>query len=119
MMQRTYSFSNESLPVSEALFARLIRADAGAVRDLVAALPEGARARLALFCNARAHFRDLGHTIADTCSEVVLMREGGQAGLFLADRNKRDLGKSGASPRAGIRPITLHRATRTDVAPLA
>lgn len=108
-MQRAYTFSNDTLPVPEALFSRLIGAAPRDVATLVAALSETVRARLALFLNARAHLRHLGHAVADTCSETILMREGGQAGAFLSDRNTRDTNKHHSYVRV-TRPVTLAEA---------
>jgi hypothetical protein len=90
-MQRPEGLSDSTLPVAEALFAQIIGCAPQEVAPLVGALSEPARARLALFCNARAHLRQIGHAIADTCSEGALLREGGQAGAFLFDRSTREL----------------------------
>ena len=75
--------SEERVPISDALFARLCHATPAEARELSAPLSEAERARLALFCNSRVHFRTIGRALASTCSAEALTLEGGQAGLSL------------------------------------
>ena len=56
-------------------------------------MPGLQRARLALFCNRRAHLHEMGLSIAATCSEADLMHEGGPVGAMLF-RQSRDVGQS-------------------------
>ena len=71
-------------PADEISIARLLRADAAAVRAFAGSLPENRRAHLALFCHARSHYRELWLLIAKECSPYALKAVGGHAGDFLA-----------------------------------
>lgn len=113
-MQHIFSFSTDTLPVSEALFAKLLRSAPHEVPAVVEALSETTRARLALFCNARAHLRDISFTIARTCSETVLMREGAQAGVSLLAQAHSGVLERDVPSRPAGRPISLARMPRTE-----
>lgn len=71
-------------PVSLDILGRLYRADSAAIADMVSLLPEDRRARLAMFCYARAHLRELGLTIAESCNETRLAELAGVLGQVLA-----------------------------------
>ena len=71
-------------PVSLDRLGELYRADPASVTDMVSYLPEDRRARLAMFCYARAHFRELGLTIAASCNERRLAELAGVLGQVLA-----------------------------------
>ncbi len=111
-MQHDDNLSNDSLPVSEALFTLLIRSMPQQARDLTSGMSDGQRARLALFCNARAHLREMGHVLAKTCSEEGLVREGGQAGRSLFAQARADVVVSNFSAKLATRPVTLARLAR-------
>src|SRR4051794_20141699 len=54
-----------SAPISDAVLARLYRADGDEVRAIAEGLPMPTRVDLALFCYARVHLREIGLQIAD------------------------------------------------------
>jgi hypothetical protein len=81
---QTEAFGNEeACPVPDYFLARLYRSTANEARDLCLPLPDATRARLALFCSARVHLRELARTIAATCAQSALMREGRESGRVL------------------------------------
>ena len=64
-------------PVSDLVLSRLYRANKVEVEEIAAALPPEARARLAVFCFARAPLREAGRQIAWMCDPATLIRNGG------------------------------------------
>ncbi len=76
-------YFDDQSTISQALFARICRATPEEARNVAMTLPGDIRARLALFCNARAHLRVIGRAIAGTCTLNQLVSEGGQAGIVL------------------------------------
>lgn len=76
--------ADPACPVSLDTLGQLYRADPAAVAGMVSYLPEDRRARLAMFCYARAHFRELGLTIAASCNETRLAELAGVLGQVLA-----------------------------------
>jgi hypothetical protein len=67
-------------PVSDVVLSRLYRANDSEVEAIAIALPDTARARLAIYCFSRSHLRVIGRQIASMCDPVIVLREGG-AGL--------------------------------------
>lgn len=98
------------LPISEELFACLIRLGTSEVREFVSGLPESKRAQLALFCYARSHFRDVGLLIAKECSKFALSAHGGNAGVFLASQAAGDMP---APLTRGRAPVSLWSPARS------
>ena len=80
-------------------------------RDLAEALttmPGLQRARLALFCNRRAHLHEMGLSIAATCSEADLTHEGAAVGAMLFRQSRESAGQSREhNPQSRRRPISL------------
>lgn len=62
----------------------LYRSDPADLLDQIRDMPEDRRVRLALFCYQRAHLRDLGLSIAGTCSDGMLIEIAGAAGHALS-----------------------------------
>ncbi len=86
----TERFGNEeNCPVPDSFLARLYRSTPIEARDLCLPLPEPVRASLALFCCSRVHLRELARTIAATCAQSSLMREGRESGRVLYEEAMR------------------------------
>jgi len=71
-------WSDESR-VPEELVGRLQRASEKSVLELIATFSPQQRAWLAVFCYRRAHFHDLGLTIAASCEQSTLIQVLGTA----------------------------------------
>ena len=83
--------------LSDAFLGTIYRATAEEARRLSLSLTEADRARLAMFCNARAHLREHGRAIATACTPDSLTREGGHAGRMLLDQANAAPDKWGAA----------------------
>ena len=73
----------QTCPVPDDLLGRLYKGGRPQAVEIVSTLPEVQRARLAEFCYARTHLRELGLSIATTCSEDALVAAAGTLGGFL------------------------------------
>ena len=98
-----------NLVISEALIARLCRATPIQALALSLELSAPERAKLAVFCNARAHLRSQGRAIASACTEASLLREAGQAGLILLQQATVGPDTWGLTSRPTARGISLSR----------
>lgn len=113
-MNRNASYeplSDERLPVPEALFGLICRSNLAETRELCLSLPEPIRARLAIFCNARAHLREVGRVIASTCSQEILTSEGGYAGAVLFRQLKEEPDAWSGGAKAPAKRVTLAGGT--------
>ena len=72
--------------LSDTFLGKIYRATSDEARRLSLALDEADRARLALFCNGKAHLRGHGRAIATACTLESLISEAGQAGRILFDQ---------------------------------
>ncbi|TYC62443.1 hypothetical protein FMN50_04990 [Rhodobacterales bacterium] len=102
----------ENCPVPDVLLKQLLDATLNAVSDIGEQLPETERAALAIYCYRRAHFRNLGLSLAAMCSRTALVQEAGHAGELL-HRQALDGAKPasfGADTRSrfGKAPVSLH-----------
>src|SRR3954469_16303199 len=59
----------ESCPVPEDMLGQLYRASSQGLSELVATIPAGERAMLALYCYRRAHLQAIGLAIATGCTD--------------------------------------------------
>lgn len=114
-MQRNASYeslSDERLPIPEPLFGLLCKSSLNEARDLCLILPEATRAKLAMFCNARAHLREVGRAIASTCSHDMLVAEGGYAGAVLFGQITAEPDGGSAAGKQPAKRVTLagHRS---------
>ena len=75
--------ANDATPIDDEMVSKLCRTTLEEARQLAMLLPLDARARLALFCNARNHLRERGRVIAGACTEQALHLEAGFAGAML------------------------------------
>ncbi|MDQ4134689.1 MAG: hypothetical protein M3158_00755 [Pseudomonadota bacterium] len=85
-------------PVPLDTLGRLYRGDAYVLAETLQRLSDHQRARLAVFCNARQHLRDLGLRIAATCDEPTLVRVAGSAGSILFIQSRSPLRREDANP---------------------
>lgn len=111
--------NEEACPVPDHFLARLYRSTATEARDLCLPLPEPVRAKLALFCGARVHLRDLARIIAATCAQSAMMREGRESGRVLwedAMRRPSDV-QEFRSLRKGVTLAGTNPAALQPVAP--
>src|SRR3954470_16320190 len=92
MLRTIIPLQPEPCPVPEQLLGELYSSPKRDLAEALITMPGLQRARLALFCNKRAHLHEMGLSIAATCSEADLEHEGGQVGamLFRQSREKAD-----------------------------
>lgn len=116
---RLEPIQQESCPVPDQTLGRLYTSPRRDLPDILSTLPELQRARLALFCHARAHLRDLALAVAATCEEGNLVEIGGRLGavLFRQSREPSDL-LTDPALRLRRRPITLASFVSSPVRPM-
>jgi hypothetical protein len=100
------ALNEEVCPVSDQLLGELYRANELGLPALLAAVPPGVRASLALFCYGRSHLHAMGVAIAASCSEDDLVSVGGRIGVVLF-----------AASRQGppVLPVLSHAANRRKI----
>jgi hypothetical protein len=105
----------ESCPVPDQTLGRLYASPKRDLPEILATLPELQRARLALFCHARAHLREMGLAIAATCDEGDLIEVAGRLGSVIF-KQSRDASEQipEHNPRFRRRAITLAAFVPTD-----
>ena len=98
----------EACPVADQLLGDIYRASAHGLNELIATVPQSARALLALYCYRRAHLASIGMVIAATCEEEDLISAGGNSGVMLFQQS-REISRAGLiGIRAnGRRKVTL------------
>ncbi len=99
-------------PVSLDVLGQLHRLDPAEALDGLRHLSDDQRARLALFCYGRAHFRDLALTIAASCDADRLGQLAGTMGTVLASQSRNRAGKFGAKATG----LTGHRKPKVSLA---
>lgn len=72
--------------LSDSFLGTIYRASSDEARRLSLTLTETDRARLAIFCNGKAHLREHGRAIATACTPESLIQQGGTAGRILIDQ---------------------------------
>jgi hypothetical protein len=98
----------EPCPVPDDVLGQLYSSPQHNLAEAVSTMPGLQRARLALFCNRRAHLQDLGLSLAATCSEADLVHEGGQMGTMLFSQSREKAGHIREhNARFRRRPISL------------
>lgn len=80
---------DEACPVPLEMLGLIYRADAEALADLTAGIPEHTRARLAVYLYGRSHMHELGIRIAAGCEGSALRRAAGLVGNALYERSRR------------------------------
>jgi len=71
------------------VLGELYRSGPHGLDGLVASVPPGARAMLALYCYRRTHLQHIGLAIAASCSEFDLREVGGYAGMVLFEKARQ------------------------------
>lgn len=100
-------------------FAWLYSSPKHDLAEILSKIPGLQRARLAMFCNARAHLREMGLAIAATCEEADLVEVAGRPGTLLHTQSREqacDLPEH--NPRFRRRSVTLAVLPPTNVMPL-
>ncbi len=80
--------ADASCPVPIDQLGELYRAPRGSVAYMLAGTSEDLRARLAVFCYGRRHFRDLAFAIAETVTEIRLAHLAGNLGQVLIQQSR-------------------------------
>ena len=70
----------DGCPVPAETLGWLYRANAETLPNLVSSIPQGTRARLAVFLYGRMHTRELGVRVAASCEAALLMQTAGTLG---------------------------------------
>jgi len=99
-----------SCPIPEHIFSSIHRATPQEALSIAKLLPDLQRAKLALFCYARAHLRETGRALATICNDNDLLREGGAAGQALIEQRlvPSDAAKKSHSKITLASPSTRH-----------
>ncbi|AWN36496.1 hypothetical protein [Methylobacterium radiodurans] len=89
-------------PVPPETLGLIARAEPESLDTIVEGIPEGVRARLAVYLYGRSHTHELGIRIAATCEGATLRRAAGLVGNMLHDLSRRpysppSYGQRGAS----------------------
>jgi len=103
----------ETCPVSLEFLTALYRAEPDTVGDLTRDLSGPQKVELAVYCYGRAHFRELGLTIAATCDVRALGRFAGVMGQVLSAQSRgriQEFGLDGVRSSSLKRKVTLARA---------
>ena len=85
----TLGLIDEACPVSLDRLGALYRADDEALGDMLDAIPEATRARLAVYLYGRSHTRELGLRAAATCSGAELRRAAGLLGNAIHEMSRQ------------------------------
>lgn len=110
--------SDDVCPIPESLFGQLFRSHPQGLPELVATIPSGTRAMLALFCYRRAHLHALSLAIASTCDEMDLIEAGGRPGAALYELSRQPDAPVATVQENGRRKITLAKGPLWTPAPL-
>ena len=105
----------ELCPVPEPVLGQLYRASSHGLDELVASVPAGLRAMLALYCYRRTHLQDIGLAIAASCSEFDLREVGGYAGTVLFEKARQAPGQVRRTYFQDRRNVTLSTGLLKDV----
>ena len=85
----TLGLTDEACPVSLDRLGALYRADDEALGDMLDAIPESTRARLAAYLYGRSHTQALGLRTAATCSGAELRRVAGLLGNAIHEMSRQ------------------------------
>ena len=119
MLAGHYMPDDDVCPVRDELLGELYSASKLGLPALVATMPPGIRAMLALFCYHRSHLHSMGLAIAASCDEDDLVRFGGRVGSTLFTRSQQaSQPQPLASHQANRRKITLATGPLRSMAPI-
>jgi hypothetical protein len=117
--QRVMPLQQEACPVPEMTLGCLYAAPKRDLAGILSKIPGLQRARLAVFCNARAHLREMGLAIAATCEKGDLVEVAGPLGSILHAQSREQAEHLPEhNPRFRRRPISLAALTPTNLMPL-
>jgi hypothetical protein len=117
--QRVMPLEQEACPVPEMTLGSLYAAPKRDLAGILSKIPGLQRARLAVFCNARAHLREMGLAIAATCEKGDLVEVAGPLGSILHAQSREQAEHLPEhNPRFRRRPISLATVTPTNLMPL-
>jgi hypothetical protein len=120
MLADHYMPDDDVCPVRDELLGELYGASKLGLPALVATVPPGIRAMLALFCYHRSHLHSMGLAIAASCDEDDLVRLGGRVGAILFTRSREaPQPQPLASHHASRRKITLASGQLRNMAPIS
>lgn len=108
----------ENCPVPEDVLGQLYRASSHGLNELVATIPAGVRAMLALYCYRRAHLQAIGLAVATSCNEFALQEAGGHAGTVLFEKARQSPSQIQLTHYQGRRKVTLSIGILKDVVKL-
>ena len=107
MLPERRMFDDEACPVSDQVLGELYRSSLHGLGELIAPVPSGTRALLALYCYRRAHLNEIGLAIAASCDEDSLTGAGGNAGAMLFEKSRNAPQAPHIPPHLVPRKITL------------
>ena len=106
----------DGCPVPVETLGRLYRADAEALPNLVAGIPQRTRALLAVFLYGRMHTRELGVRVASMCKAALLMQIAGMLGEVIYAQSREGYVRPtyGEDRRPSRSAISLAGSRRTN-----
>ena len=103
--------ADASCPVPVEQLGELYRAPPGAVAYMLVGTSEDLRARLAVFCYGRRHFRDLAFAVTETVTETRLAQLAGTLGRVLVQQSRAGIVNFDREPTGRSRgPVSLAAA---------
>jgi hypothetical protein len=80
--------ADEQCPIDDQTLGEMYRASPHGLSELIATVPQTARALLAMYCYRRAHLASIGLVIAAACEKDDLAVIEGKAGVALFERSR-------------------------------
>ena len=102
-------------PVSVDALGRIYRAEGEALDQLLAAISETTRARLAVYLYGRSHTHELGVRVAATCDAVTMKRTSGALGEAIHAQSRQNYVRPtyGEERRSSLKRISLGGSAMT------
>ena len=109
--------TDDLCPVPLETLGGLYRAAPDAIPDLVTAIPEATRARLAIYLYGRSHTHELGLRVAATCEGSTLRRAAGLIGNLVYEQSRQPYARpTYGDARSGARPKVSLGGSRANAA---